>query len=277
LFSWGLPSFALAGGEKASEVGLPAVKKQVSVPLKGEVPADKNTAEVFPVVLPGDDFDGTPCEIRFSKEWAEKYESAIVKMRPEGSTAQEKDTIRACVKLFYKKTSKGIEFTKFAPVRHKELHDLFSLEKDYEKSIYVGTNLYYTGKLSFADVKKYYHRNSLVAKNSQSLKSEENFNAKLKKHAKASQQGMLKILAVIRIDIKDKNCLIFVYSYPLPQNKVETFYLPGLCLWDGEKWVYDNVDDAVGGIFVTSLFANTIKETLQKNNDSIVFNFVTGQ
>jgi hypothetical protein len=250
---------------------------EASEPARGKSGIANSALPGFPVLLPGDDFDGAPCEIRLSEEWYEKWKDSLKKFRVKNpANIKNENIIRAYVKLFYKKNGDEIEYYKSVPVEYAQLKKLFTLEREYEKSIYVGTKLYYTGKMTYNQVKGYIHPKSHFGATSESLKNEENFNDRIAKYKNTKQSGNFTVLAMIRVDIEGENYLFFVYSYPLtrPEWKGRAFYLCGTCSWESGRWKYLDVSPQIHNIYPDTLFSNAIEEVVQKKKNSITFRFL---
>jgi hypothetical protein len=239
---------------------------------------NKTSRSLYPKRLFGDDFDGIPCKIRLSQEYASDWKGALKKMRPSGLVVgkENENVIGASVKLFFKKERGKTAYYKSTDRTYEGLKNFFSLEKDYEKSIYIGMGLHSTGRLRFSEVKKYIHPDSTYGKETPYLQNEEAY----KKHSEDVKKrninapGKTNLLAIIRFDIEDKNYLIYVLNRSIiNKNKEDLIFYGGACVWDGRKWLYRGMHVSFDGDYIESLFYKSFQDLIRDDKESIKFEF----
>jgi hypothetical protein len=236
------------------------------------------TLSLYPKPLLGDDFDGIPCKIRFSPQYADVWKNALKKMRPTGLevSKEEENVIGAYVKIFFKKENGKTIYYKSTDRTYNAIREFFSLEKDYEKSIYIGTSFHLTGKLSYSEVKRYIHPDSTYRQRTPYLQSEMAYKKYLEevKNKNVVETGKMNLLAIVRIDVEDENYLIYVVNHPIVHEGNDfLFFHGGVSKWDGTKWVHRGTGVNFRGYAMESLFFDSLRDLIVADKKSIEFEF----
>ena len=154
--------------------------------------------------------------------------------------------------------------------------EFFCPQKDYEKSIYIGTSLHLTGRLSFSEIKKYIHPDSIYGKKTPYLQSENACKKHFEdmKNRNINAPGKTNLLVIMRIDFEDKHCLVYVLNRPIVhKGKAQLLFYGGTCIWDGGKWLFRGMHVNFGGNHIESLFYKSLRDLIKDNKESIRFEF----